>query len=211
MIPESGYLRKVKDICEKYNVLLITDEVQTGLGRTGKLMCYEHDLGDTVKPDICTVGKAISGGITPVSGILASREVMTVIGRGEHGSTYGGNPLGMAIAKAAVKAVVEEDMVGNSARLGAVLKKNLLSMQSDSSLLRDVRARGLFAAIEFRHDLQHGAAAFIDIMFKQNFLVRGVGSNPAVIRFAPPLVINENEVDYACEAIQKGLKTLESM
>lgn len=128
VIPEPGYLRKVKEICERHNVLLITDEVQTGMGRTGKLMCYEHDLDKNVRPDICTVGKAISGGITPVSGILANREVMTVIGRGEHGSTYGGNPLGMAIAKAAVKAVVEEDMVGNSARLGAVLKKNLESI-----------------------------------------------------------------------------------
>lgn len=97
IIPQEGYLRKVKDLCEKYNVLLITDEVQTGLGRTGKLMCYEHDLGD-VKPDICTLGKAISGGVTPVSGILANNAVMDVIKPGDHGSTYGGNPLGMAVA-----------------------------------------------------------------------------------------------------------------
>lgn len=101
ILPEPGYLRKVKDLCEKYNVLLITDEVQTGLGRTGKLMGYMHDLGDA-KPDIVTLGKAISGGVTPVSGIVANDEVMMTIKPGDHGSTYGGNPLGMAVAKVAV-------------------------------------------------------------------------------------------------------------
>jgi len=97
IIPQKGYLAKVKALCEKYNILLITDEVQTGLGRTGKLMCYEHDLGN-VKPDICTLGKALSGGVTPVSGIVADAHIMDTIGPGDHGSTYGGNPLGMAIA-----------------------------------------------------------------------------------------------------------------
>ena len=141
IVPQEGYLRKVKDLCEKYNVLLITDEVQTGLGRTGKLMCYEHDLGD-VKPDICTLGKAISGGVTPVSGILANNHIMDTIKPGDHGSTYGGNPLGMAVANAAVRAIVDEDMTGNSVRMGAVLEKNLRSMKS--SIIKEVRAKGLF-------------------------------------------------------------------
>jgi ornithine--oxo-acid transaminase len=123
-------------------VLLITDEVQTGLGRTGKLMCYEHDLGDGVRPDICTLGKAISGGVTPVSGILANNNIMDTIKPGDHGSTYGGNPLGMAVAKAAIEAIIEEDMVGNSVKMGKILEDNLKSMTSP--IVKDVRARGLF-------------------------------------------------------------------
>jgi len=122
IIPQEGYLKKVKALCEKYNVLLICDEVQTGLGRTGKLMGYMWDLGED-KPDIVTLGKAISGGVTPVSGILASNEVMMTIKPGDHGSTYGGNPLGMAVAHAAVKCLVEEGMTENSMEMGNLMKE----------------------------------------------------------------------------------------
>ena len=111
---------KVKELCEKYNCLLITDEIQTGLGRTGKLMAYEWDMGD-VKPDICTLGKAISGGCSPVSGILANDEVMMTIKPGDHGSTYGGNPMGMAAALAAVEVTVEEKLPENSMKMGEIL------------------------------------------------------------------------------------------
>ena len=121
IIPQEGYLRKVKDLCEKYNVLLICDEVQTGLGRTGKLMGYKWDLGESVNPDIVTLGKAISGGVTPVSGIVANNEIMDTIKPGDHGSTYGGNPLGMATAHAAVKALIDEGMTENSAKMGDIL------------------------------------------------------------------------------------------
>lgn len=186
VIPEAGYLRKVKDLCEKYNVLLITDEVQTGLGRTGKMMCYEHDLG-SVTPDICTLGKAISGGVTPVSGILANNVVMDCIKPGDHGSTYGGNPLGMAVAKAAVEAIVEEDMVGNSVRMGAILEANLKSMTSP--IVKDVRARGLFQGMEFHHDIKHDGNKFAKILFKNGLITKA--THDYVIRFAPALVVNE--------------------
>lgn len=150
IIPQEGYLRKVKDLCEKYNILLITDEVQTGLGRTGKLMAYEWDLGD-VKPDICTLGKAISGGITPVSGIVANDNIMEHIKPGDHGSTYGGNPLGMAVANAAVKAIVEEKMPERSLEMGGMLFDRL--KKNDCPLIAEVRAKGLFQAIELRRDI----------------------------------------------------------
>jgi ornithine--oxo-acid transaminase len=122
-------LKKVKALCKKYNVLLITDEVQTGLGRTGKLMGYNWDLGDE-KPDIVTLGKAISGGVTPVSGILTNNHIMDTIKPGDHGSTYGGNPLGMAVAKAAVRALVEEGMVENAEKMGKVLLNRLKAINS---------------------------------------------------------------------------------
>lgn len=207
VIPESGYLRKVKDLCEKYNVLLITDEVQTGLGRTGKFMAYEHDLGDKVKPDICTLGKAISGGVTPVSGILANDNLMSVIKPGDHGSTYGGNPLGMAIAKAAVKAIVDEDMTGNSLRLGAVFHKNLASMQSP--LIKEVRSKGLFAALEFNAGLKEDGHKFCKVLMKHGLVTKATSGN--VIRFAPALVINEQEVHQASEMIEKGLREFEAL
>ena len=174
-------------------------------------MCYEHDLGDTVKPDIVTLGKAISGGVTPVSGILANEKVMDVFGAGEHGSTFGGNPLAMAIAKAAVKAIVEEDMVGNSERLGKVMAKNLTEIAAASPLLKEYRSRGLFGAFEFHDGLKEGAATFSNVMLKHETLVRGVGSNPAVIRFAPALIVTESEINKACENIEKGIKELEAM
>lgn len=207
VIPEPGYLRKVKDLCEKYNVLLITDEVQTGLGRTGKLMAYEHDLGDKVKPDICTLGKAISGGITPVSGILANDNLMNVIKPGDHGSTYGGNPLGMAIAKAAVKAIVDDDMVGNSARLGPIFEKNLREMKSP--LIKEVRSKGLFAAIEFNDGLKEDGHKFCKVLMKHGLVTKATSGK--VIRFAPALVITEQEVHQASDMIEKGLKEFEAL
>jgi len=129
---------------------LITDEVQTGLGRTGKLMGYMWDLGDDIRPDIVTLGKAISGGVTPVSGIVANNNIMDQIKPGDHGSTYGGNPLGMAIAKRAVEVIIEEGMVENSEKMGNVLTKRF--KQFKSPLIKDVRNRGLFCAIEVHGD-----------------------------------------------------------
>lgn len=170
-------------------------------------MCYEHDLGERVKPDICTLGKAISGGITPVSGILANDNLMNVIKPGDHGSTYGGNPLGMAIAKAAVKAIVDEDMTGNSARLGAVFEKNLKEMKSP--LIKEVRARGLFAALEFNDGLKEDGFAFCKVMMKHGLVTKATG--PKVIRFAPALIITEQEVHQASEIIERSLKDFEAM
>lgn len=206
IIPEDGYLAKVKALCEKYNCLLITDEVQTGLGRTGKLMCYEHDLGN-VKPDICTLGKAISGGITPVSGILANNEIMDTIKPGDHGSTYGGNPLGMAVAKAAVEAIIEDDMVENSVKMGKILHDNLSSMKSP--IVTEVRSKGLFCGMEFDHSLKHNGNTFAKILFKNGLVSKA--THDYVIRFTPALVINEQEIHEASEVIEKSLREFEAI
>lgn len=115
IVPNDGYFKQIRDICTKYNVLMIADEVQTGLGRTGKLMCHEWDLKQhNLKPDIITLGKALSGGVTPVSGIMADDAIMSALGYGDHGSTYGGNPLAMAITRTALEVIVEEGLVENA-------------------------------------------------------------------------------------------------
>lgn len=139
-MPSSDYLMGVKKLCEKYNCLFIADEVQTGFGRTGSLMGYEHDM--TTKPDILVLAKSISGGVTPVSGIVANDEVMMTVKPGDHGSTYGGNPLGMAVAKRAIEVLIEEGMVENSRDLGNYLNELNRGLKSD--LIKEVRGRGLF-------------------------------------------------------------------
>ena len=197
IIPQEGYLQKVKDLCTKYNVLLITDEVQTGLGRTGKMMGYNWDLG-TAKPDIVTLGKAISGGVTPVSGILADKAIMDTIKPGDHGSTYGGNPLGMAVAKAAVKTIVEEGMVENAVAMGDLLRKRLNAI--NSPLIKEVRGRGLFTGMELRHDLNVNGNHLAKILFKHGLLSKA--THDYCLRFTPALVINEKEINEACDIIE---------
>ena len=196
ILPQDGYLKKVRELCDKYNVLLITDEVQTGLGRCGTLMGYMHDLGDA-KPDIVTLGKAISGGVTPVSGILADDFIMNTIKPGDHGSTYGGNPLGMAVAKVAVRAIVEEGMVENSQAMGKVLHRNLASMSSP--LIKEVRSRGLFCGMEFRGDLPVNGNHFAKILMKNGLVTKA--THESTVRFAPALVVNEDEINQACEIV----------
>lgn len=169
-----NYLLKVKQLCEKYNVLLITDEVQTGLGRTGKLMGWMHDLGDIVRPDICTLGKAISGGITATSGIVANKEIMDVIGPGEHGSTYGGNPLSMATAHAAVKCLIEEGMPENAAKMGELFANNLRSM--NHPLIKEVRNRGLLCGMEFHEGLKLNAQEYCNLLMKQGLVTKATNS-----------------------------------
>lgn len=148
IIPDNGYFKRVRQLCDQYNVLLIVDEVQTGLGRTGKLMGH---YWDDVRPDIVTLGKAVSGGVTPVSGIVADDAVMDTIKPGDHGSTYGGNPLGMAVARVAVQTIVEEGMVENSMAMGDLFAAKLRAI--DSPVVEDIRSRGLFCGMEFNHDL----------------------------------------------------------
>ena len=204
ILPQEGYLKKVKDLCSKYNILLITDEVQTGLGRCGTLMGYMHDLGD-VKPDIVTLGKAISGGVTPVSGILADDHLMMTIKPGDHGSTYGGNPLGMAIAKAAVQALVEEGMVENSKKMGELMHKNFTSM--NSPLIKEVRTRGLFCGLEFLPDQGIDGHDFARILLKNGLVTKA--THKYTVRFAPALVITEEEVGQASEIVERSLRELE--
>jgi len=207
VIPEDGYLARVKELCLKYNVLLIVDEVQTGLGRTGKLMAYMWDLGDDLKPDIVTLGKAISGGVTPVSGILANDIVMNQIRPGDHGSTYGGNPLGMAIAKAAVQAIVEEGMVENSLALGAVLDARFKAFESP--LIKEVRSRGLFCAMEFVQGEGVDGNDFARLLLENGLITKATHKD--AVRFAPALVINEEELNAAADIVEKTLVDFEKL
>lgn len=185
---------------------MICDEVQTGFGRTGKLFGSEWDLGDNVRPDMVTLGKAISAGITPVSGILANDEVMMTVGPGDHGSTYGGNALGMAIARAAVEALVEEDMVGNSLRVGAHLEAGLKSL--NSPLISEVRARGLFAGLEFKEGHGVDGNDFAKLLFKNGIITKA--THEMTVRFTPALVVTTEEIDNAMEIIRHSMTELEA-
>lgn len=169
-------------------------------------MGYMHDLGD-VKPDIVTLGKAISGGVTPVSGILADDHIMMTIKPGDHGSTYGGNPLGMAVAKAAVEALVEEGMVENAQVMGQLLHDNLNSMSSP--LIKEVRARGLFCGMEFHEHLAVDGNHFAKILLKNGLVTKA--THVRTVRFAPALIIKEHEINEACEIVSNSLRELEQM
>jgi len=204
-VPAPGYLREIRRLCTKHNVLMILDEVQTGFGRTGKLMAYEWEKD--VKPDIICVGKALSGGIMPVSGAFCNNEIMDVIGPGDHGSTFGGNPLGMAVAKAAIKTLVEDGMVENSLRMGEVMRDELATIRSP--LIVDQRGRGLFRAIEVNKDSHVNGNDFAYILMKLGFLTKA--THDYSIRLSPALVINEKEVKEACGIIKDGLAVLEKL
>ena len=195
IIPPDGYLQEVAELCRRNNVLLIVDEIQTGLGRTGKMLACEHE---GVKPDGLILGKALGGGILPVSMFLARREVMEVFTPGDHGSTFGGNPLGAAIGLEALNILVEEDLAGNSASMGSYLLEQL--MKIDSPLIVDVRGRGLFIGLEVDPNLVSARAICEALM------VRGLLSketHETVVRLAPPLVISKEEIDWAVQQIRE--------
>jgi ornithine--oxo-acid transaminase len=192
IIPSDGYLGKVKALCEKYNVLCIADEVQTGFGRAGKLMGYMWDTPNN-KPDILVLAKSISGGVTPVSGIVANDEIMMQIKPGDHGSTYGGNPLGMAVAKRAVEVLFEEGMIDNSMNMGQYLLEKNREMVKTTNLIKDVRGRGLLQGIEFKHDLKVDGNDMAKIMFKNGIITKA--THDFCVRLSPSLVINKDEID----------------
>jgi ornithine--oxo-acid transaminase len=200
VIPPEGFLRRLREITTKHNALLMTDEIQSGLGRTGKLFAYEHE---GIRPDIVIIGKALSGGMYPVSAILADDEVMGVFHPGEHGSTYGGNPLGAAIAREAMKVLVEEEMVEKSAENGRYFLEKLQAV--DSRHVTEVRGRGLWIAIEL-NDAAGGARRFCEALQDEGLLCKETHST--VIRVAPPLTIGREEIDWAVERIGKVLTTL---
>ena len=168
-VPQQGYLAKVKALCVEYNCLLIADEVQTGFGRTGKLMAWEHDMPGS-KPDILVVAKSISGGFSPVSGFLCDDFIMMQIKPGEHGSTFGGNPMGMAVSKKAVEVLLSEGMVENAQIMGDYLLSLTSSLKSP--LIKEVRGRGLFQAIEFKNDLKVNANDLTNILFKNGLITK---------------------------------------
>ena len=204
IIPDTNYVKKVRALCTKYNVLMCADEIQTGFGRTGKMMCCDWDK---VKPDILVMGKSMSGGMLPVSGCVADDFIMKHIGPGDHGSTYGGNPLAMATASAAVKTIVEEGMVENAAHLGPLFMKELKKI--NNPLFKDVRGRGLFIGVEIDHDAKVNGSTFAKVLHKHGILTKS--THDSTVRLTPPLVITHDEVMQAVEMIDAAGKELVQM
>ncbi len=196
-IPLAGYLKEVADICKENNVLLIADEIQTGLGRTGKLMACEHE---GVRPDMVTIGKALSGGFYPVSAVLADRPIMGLFTPGEHGSTFGGNPLGSAVARAALKVLTEEGLIENAARMGEYFAEQLAEIPSKH--VKEVRGKGLLIGVELKPEAG-GARRFCEALKERNILAKETHDN--VIRFAPPLIIDRETLDWALPRIREVL------
>lgn len=200
-VPEEGYLKKAFDLCKKNNVLFIADEVQTGIARTGKLLACDHE---GVRPDILILGKALSGGVYPISAVLADNDIMLCIKPGEHGSTFGGNPVAAKVAIAALEVVKNEKLAENSERLGQLFRDELKKIKSDRIEL--VRGKGLLNAIIIKP--KNGQTAWdVCVAMKENGLI-AKPTHEHIIRFAPPLVINEEQVMEAVEIIRK---TIESM
>lgn len=199
-IPPKGYLKQAEEICRANNVMLIVDEIQTGLGRTGKM--FDH-LYEDVNPDGMTVGKALSGGFYPVSAFLSTEEVMGVFNPGDHGSTFGGNPLAAAIATTALDVLVEEKLDERSAEMGEYLMGKLKTI--DSPHIKEVRGRGLFIGIELKEEAG-GARRFCEAMKDEGLLAKETHEN--VIRFAPPLVITREDIDWAFEKIKRVITSL---
>jgi ornithine--oxo-acid transaminase len=199
IVPPPGYIRKLAEICKENNVLLMADEIQTGLGRTGILFACDHEQ---VRPDIMIVGKALSGGFYPVSAVLADRRIMGLFQPGEHGSTFGGNPLGAAVARAALRVLVEENMIENAAREGEYFLEQLSEI--NSPYIKDVRGKGLLIGVEL-HPKAGGARRFCVGLKEQGILAKETHEH--VIRFAPPLIIDRPSLDWAIPRIREVLAT----
>lgn len=198
-VPDDGYLKRAAELCKAKNVLFLADEVQTGLGRTGRQTCCDHE---GVKPDLLILGKALSGGMMPVSAVLASDEVMLTIKPGEHGSTYGGNPLACAVAIEALKVITDEKLSENSEKLGKIFRERMQALVGKTELVTKVRGKGLLNAIVV-NDTEEGHLAW-DICVKlaeAGLLAKPTHGN--IIRFAPPLVMTEEQLDECCGIIEK--------
>ena len=193
LIPPAGYLKKVAEICRKNNVLMVVDEIQTGLGRTGKLFAVDHE---DVYPDMIIIGKALSGGFYPVSAVLANSPIMGLFQPGEHGSTFGGNPLACAIAREALKVIIDEDLITNSAEMGEYFLERLMEVPSKN--IKEVRGRGLLIGVELKPEAK-GARRFCEALQKRGILAKETHTH--TIRFAPPLTINREDIDWAMDPI----------
>ena len=198
IIPPAGYLQKARELCTRHDVILILDEIQTGLGRTGRLLAEEHE---GVEADLTLIGKALSGGFYPVSAVLSNKEVLGVLKPGEHGSTFGGNPLGCAVARMALKVLVDEGMIDNAARMGERMLAGLNTIQSGA--IKNVRGRGLMIAVEL-HPEAGGARAYCQALQTRGLLCKETHDH--TIRIAPPLVITEGQVDWALEQFDAVLR-----
>ena len=197
VVPPDGYLAELREVCSERNALLIVDEIQSGLGRTGRMFAHEHD---GIRPDVMLLGKALSGGLYPVSVVVADAEIMDVFQPGDHGSTYGGNPVGAAVARAALAVLQDEGLIENSARLGEYALGRLRSLRSP--LVREVRGRGLWIGIELVESAG-GARPYCEKLAGQGLLCKETHDH--VIRFAPPLVIRQEELDWALDRIEEVL------
>ncbi len=200
VIPPEGYLQRLRRIADEHHALLAVDEIQSGLGRTGAMFAYEHE---GIRPDIVIIGKALSGGMYPVSAILADDEVMGVFRPGEHGSTYGGNPLGVAVAREALQVLVNEDMIRHSAEVGEYFLTRLREISS--AHVKEIRGRGLWIGIELKKSAG-GARRFCEALQNEGLLCKE--THETVIRVAPPLTISRDEIDWALERIEKVLTRL---
>jgi ornithine--oxo-acid transaminase len=199
VVPPDGYLKQVREICDRHNVLLLTDEIQTGLGRTGRLFCSQHD---EIEPDILILGKALGGGLYPVSSIVTKAHLLGLFEPGEHGSTFGANPLACAIAQEALQVIQDEDLVARSAEMGAYLMHRLRSLASP--IIEDVRGKGLLIGVVLKPEV--GSARRFCMRLKElGVLCRE--THELVIRFAPPLVVTREELDWAVERIEQVLVT----
>src|SRR5512145_748780 len=197
IIPPAGYLKKVSEICRKNNVLLMADEIQTGLGRTGKLFAAQHD---DVRPDVTIIGKAMAGGFYPVSAVLADKELLGLFTPGEHGSTFGGNPLAAAVARASLRVIREENLAERSRELGEYFLEQLAEIPSPH--VKEVRSKGLLIGIELKHEAK-GARRFCEALQERGILAKETHEH--VIRFAPPLVIDKDTIDWALPSIREVL------
>jgi ornithine--oxo-acid transaminase len=197
IVPPPGYFAQVRQLCTERHVMLILDEIQTGLGRTGRLLAEEHE---GIEADVTLIGKALSGGYYPISAVLSNTEVLGVLKPGQHGSTFGGNPLACAIARAALKVLIEEGMIENAERQGEHFRLQLESIRSP--VLREVRGRGLMLAVEL-HPEAGGARRYCERLRVAGVLAKDTHGH--TIRIAPPLIITREEVDWVCGIIAQTL------
>ena len=205
IVPDEGYLSGIRNLCDKYNVLFIADEVQTGIARTGKMLATDFE---DARPDILILGKALSGGVLPVSAVLADDEVMMCIKPGEHGSTFGGNPLSCAVAKTALEVVEEENLAKNAAEMGGLFRGRMQKFIESSNLAQIVRGKGLLNAIVIDSSVESDMAWNICLKLKDNGLL-AKPTHGNIIRFAPPLVIKREELEECCDIIETTIKSFE--
>jgi ornithine--oxo-acid transaminase len=200
-VPPDGYLKFAEALCRRERVLLVADEIQVGLGRTGKLLASEHE---DVRPDIVILGKALSGGVYPVSAIVADRSILGLFHPGDHGSTFGGNPLGAAVARVALEVLVEEEMVENAAEQGQYLMQRLKRIESP--YIKEVRGRGLLVGVEVTSEAR-GARRFCEELAREGILCKE--THGTVIRFAPPLIVTREQIDWLVDRVEKVFARIE--
>lgn len=200
-VPQPGYLAKAQELCKKYKVILMMDEIQTGIGRTGALLASSHEQ---VHPDMLILGKALSGGVYPVSAVLSTNEIMLTIQPGEHGSTFGGNPLACAVTIAALEVIKEEGLVDNAAQMGELFRNRMIELQAKTDRVKAVRGKGLLNAIDIKETSDGRTAWDVCIALRDNGLL-AKPTHGDKIRFAPPLIITESQMQECCDIIEDTL------